>query len=425
MIQETVRTQKKYSMGNRLIQVLKIKPFLFLWLSEVFSQIAFNMTNFILILVVFDISSSNTAVSGIILSFTIPAILFGALAGVYADRWDKRRVLLITNVLRAVLLLLLAMYHVNLWYIYLISFSISVVTQFFIPAETPIIPLLVSKKMLIPANALFGVGIYASILIGYALSGVFLVFFGEAFAFLILSLLFLLSAFFISFLTKYKTEYKFEALPGRVALVSDIKNAFVQLKHTKDVYRSILLLTFSQMIILIFAVIGPGFAEQVLGIDIKAFPFLFVVPAAIGMLAGSYLVGSTLYGKSAKTITTIGVFLSGSSICLLPFSAYLASGGLLPGVNILYVMGILAFVLGLANAFVFIPSNALLQEETSNEIRGKIYGTLSALVGLFSLVPIVLVGGVADLFGVNAVLTAIGISVLLFGLYRLFLSRYD
>jgi hypothetical protein len=53
----------------------------------------------------------------------------------------------------------------------MMTFGVSLVTQFFIPAETPIIPLLVRKELLLSANALFGMGIYASIFLAYALSG--------------------------------------------------------------------------------------------------------------------------------------------------------------------------------------------------------------------------------------------------------------
>ena len=64
-----------------LLPVLATKPFLLLWLAEIFSQVAFYMLSFIVAFVVFELTNSSTAVSGIVLTFTIPAILFGILAG--------------------------------------------------------------------------------------------------------------------------------------------------------------------------------------------------------------------------------------------------------------------------------------------------------------------------------------------------------
>jgi len=84
-----------------------------------------------------------------------------------------------------------------------------------------------------------------------------------------------------------------------------------------------------------------------------------------------------------------------------------------------HLLVVLAFILGLANAFVFVPSNTILQEETSDELRGKIYGVLNALVGLFSLLPILLVGSLSDIIGVDKVIIGIGVVLVSLGLSRL------
>ena len=83
---------------NPLISALSIPSFLLLILSEFFSQFAMNLFNFILLIVVFQISSSNLAVAGVVLAFTLPSILFGIIAGVFVDNWNKKRVLVITNI---------------------------------------------------------------------------------------------------------------------------------------------------------------------------------------------------------------------------------------------------------------------------------------------------------------------------------------
>src|SRR5260221_5209283 len=166
-------------MTNRCLLALTNRSFLFLFLAELVSQIAMNMMNFILILVAFTLTTSNTAVSGIVLSFTIPAIFFGILAGVYVDRKNKKKILLLTNILRGLLLVLLAFVHEKLLFVYAISFFIATITQFFIPAETPMIPILVKKDALLSANALFGLALYGSLLIAYALSGPFLSFLAQ------------------------------------------------------------------------------------------------------------------------------------------------------------------------------------------------------------------------------------------------------
>jgi MFS family permease len=92
---------------NLILKTLKIRPFLYLIISEFFSQFSMNLFNFVLLIIVFAISKSNTAVSGVVIAFTFPAIFFGVLAGVLVDRWNKKTVLFLSNIIRALLVLVL------------------------------------------------------------------------------------------------------------------------------------------------------------------------------------------------------------------------------------------------------------------------------------------------------------------------------
>jgi len=88
----------------------------------------------------------------------------------------------------------------------------------------------------------------------------------------------------------------------------------------------------------------------------------------------------------------------------------------------LHITIVLAFILGFASSFVVVPSNAVLQEETSDEWRGKVYGLLNTLVGVTSIIPVVVVGGLADLIGVREVLVGTGAVVLVLALIRTFVT---
>ncbi len=421
-------------MNNRLLRVLLIRPFLHLWMAEIFSQVAINMMNFILIVVAFELTGSNTAVSGVVLSFTVPAILFGMYAGAYVDRRNKKAVLIWTNLIRAVLLLILAVSHSNIFFLYLLAVFITIVTQFFIPAETPIIPLLVHNKLLLSANALFGVGIYGSMVAAYALSGpVYLLF--KEYVFLFLSLLFFIAAVFswLIQIPKGKKQKEDRVLEQPLSFADDVKVLLLLLAKTKSLYHAMFLLTMSQVIILILATIGPGFSRQILDIKVDEFPLVFVTPAALGMFLGAIVLGN-LQNRAGEKMATLGVFLSGIGILLLPYGSEVASREFITTINaylppfliidIMHIMIFLAFLLGIANALVFVPSNMILQQKTSEENRGKVYGLLNALIGLASLLPIIIVGGFADLLGVGRVLTGIGIVIVFIGIFRvMFFSK--
>jgi len=420
---------------NLIIKTLRIRPFSFLIISEFFSQFSMNLFNFALLIVVFSIAKSNTAVSGVVISFTIPSLIFGILAGVLVDRWNKKSVLFSTNIIRALLVFPLVFFHQNIFLIYSITFGVSIITQFFIPAETPIIPLLVRKDLLLSANALFGMGIYISIFLAYALSGPLLLIFGQKNIFVFLAILFLLAGFFASLIKINKSKIGLKSIREDMKIPGfkeEIALVFGLISKSKKLYHALFSLTVAQILILIFAVIGPGYAVHVLKIRVESFPLLFVTPAIIGTALGALIIGSFLHKKSKSTLTKFGLFLMGLSILLLPYGSRVESRAIvhlinsyLPHIltiNVLHIMVVLAFILGFATAFVFVPANTVLQEETTDESRGKIYGVLNSLIGIMSIIPVVLVGGLADIVGVKAVITGVGLVVLFIAFIRIFIT---
>lgn len=421
-------------MNIPVLRALSEKSFFYLWIGEVFTQIAVNLFNFFLILLVFEQTRSNTAVSGIVLSFTIPAILFGSLAGVFVDRWNKKKVLIVTNLLRAGALLLLAFFSQNLFMIYFISFVVTIATQFFIPAESPILPLIVKRENLLSANALFGMGIFGSILIAYILAGPLLGLLKPINTVLLLASLFIIGAIFISLikLVYSKDPDMKKSNEKELNIMKDLKATVSLMSNTKEISGSLLLLALSQVLILVIATIAPGYASEILGIHVEEFSILFITPAALGMVLGAITLANLFNRHSKNKIITFGIFLSGIAMLLLPYGSKVASRDFvqvlntyLPhflDINILHIMMVLAFVLGVANALVFVPANTILQEKSSEEIRGKLYGFLNTIVGVISLLPVIIVGGLSDLIGVGTVITWIGISIIAFGISRLYIK---
>lgn len=422
-------------MNNRILQTLSIRRFSFLLIAELFSQIAINTYSFSLLIVVFTVANTNTAVSGAVLAFMIPTLLFGILAGVYVDRWNKKSVLIYSNVLRAIVLIPLAFFHSNLIFVYFMTFIVSTITQFFIPAETPIIPLLVKKKLLLSANALFGIGVYASIFLAYALSGPLILILGKNNIFIFLAACFLLAGFFASLIKYKETSLKKPKENESIEydFMEELKMALGLITKTKKIYHAIFSMSLAQVLILMIAVIGPGYAVSVLKIKVEDFPLMFVTPAIAGLALGAVIIGNYFHRHDKTNLTKFGLLMAGICLLFFPYGSKVESRAFvhtinyyLPRmleINILHIMVVLAFALGFAMAFVFIPANTILQEETSDEIRGKIYGVSNSFVGAISILPVVLVGGFADLFGVKSVITGLGITVILIALIRFIRDR--
>lgn len=419
-------------MKTHILRALSEKSFFNLWVGEVFTQISINIFNFFLILIVFKLTQSNTAVSIVVLSFTIPAIFLGSVAGALVDRWNKRYVLILTNLLRAVLFILLAFFLDNLFLIYLVSFIVSMLTQFFIPAESPMIPLIVKKEHLLSANALFGMGIFGSILIAYALSGPLILLVGNIKTLIILSFMLFAGAIFIAVIKSKNRINKQQKINYKFNILKDIKHTLILISTSREISNSILFISASQIIVLILATIAPGYAYQVLGIDVEKFSITFVAPAALGMVIGSIILVNFFHSHAKEKVINTGIFISGIAMLLLPYGSRVASRDFVQVINaylphffditILHIMSLLAFVLGIANSLIFVPSNTIIQEKTTEEFRGKIYGTLNSVVGVFSFLPIIIAGGLSDLVGVGNVITFIGICIIIFGFTKYILK---
>lgn len=397
-------------MQNPLISVLRIPSFFFLVISEFFSQFAMNLLNFIVLIVAFQLSGSNLAVAGAILACTLPSVFFGVIAGVFVDKWNKKKVLVYTNILRAIVVFPLIFVSQELFAIYLLTFLVSLITQFFVPAETPIIPHLIPKKLLLPANAIFSMGIYGSLVVAYALSGPLLLVLGKTNVFIFVTFLFVISAFF-AYLVKIK--YKEPLKKQEINISREIKDSIALMRSNKHVFHSMFLLVLVQTLILIIAVIGPGYATGILNISVEKFPLLFVTPAVIGMAIGAVLVGNFLHNKSKTGLTKIGLLVIGIILVLIAMLPRFVN------YDPVDIMVFLAVFLGFALAFIFIPSNTIIQEETTDEQRGKIYGSLNNLVGIVSLIPVLGVGVLADRIGVATVISFIGIGVVVIAAIRI------
>src|SRR5487761_936109 len=135
--------------------VLRNRLFLRLWMAQLISQTIMNAANYAMIVLVTKESDSALATSGAIVAFSLPALFFGAPAGVLVDRFDRRLVLWVSNILRALATVVFIFARIfapgSVWPVYALTFFIAMVGQFFTPAEGAAIPRLVHRQELMNA----------------------------------------------------------------------------------------------------------------------------------------------------------------------------------------------------------------------------------------------------------------------------------
>lgn len=403
-------------------QVLRYSGFRNLWLAQIFSQIAINMMAFVLIIRVYETTKMNTAVAGLALMIGLPSLVFGMLAGVLVDRWKRKKVLIFCNLSRALLVLGFWLSSETLIWVYVLAFCASVITQFFVPAEAPTIPRVVPRHLILPANSLFTLTYYGSMISGYMFSGPALKIFGPENVFLLISGMLLTAVLWVSFLPREGIREKKNS-----GIRPELIKGWTFIKRNEKVRTGIFLLIMSQSLIAVLGALAPGFADTVLAVEVRDISFLMLGPAAVGMAAGALIIGQ--YGEKwqRKKMMNWGILTAGILILILSISGRMRGmvnpvASFFP-VDRLHFAMFLIFLLGGANALIDVPSTTALQEETTEEIRGRVYGVLTSFVGGAGILPVVMAGVLADLAGVGKVMTFMGILICGYGMIRQIKNR--
>jgi MFS family permease len=416
------------------VEVLGHRGFRYLWFGQICSQFAFSTLLFVLGLRIYQSTGSNTAVSALFLAHSIPAILFGMVAGTLVDRLDKRRVLVACDIVRGLFVVLLAFSSHNVFVVYLLTFLNSLITQLYVPAEAPLIPKLVSDQRLVPANSLFSFTFYSSLAIGSVLAGPLLRGFGHEGVFFFIAALFWLASFFSSRIpsqsrgtagVRYIMQLGFTYLVKRVWF--RLTDGIYYVTHKKSLLEAIGLLTGTQIIFAILGTLGPGFADRILQVDVRDASLIIVGPAVLGIVAGALWLGSAGYRFGPRKLIGMGITGTGIFLMAIAISVRLLRVPQLEGLINTYVVVavevLMLFFLGFSNSLMDVPANAMLQEEAKGGMRGRVYGILAAFVGGVGVLPVILGGVLADVIGVGKVIFLLGCIISLYAFWRVRYNR--
>jgi MFS family permease len=409
--------------------VLRHGPFLRLWLIQALTQTAQNMINFALLLrvrdvvEVHDLKQANIAISLVILAFSLPAVLFGPVAGVFADRWNKRTLMAALNAARAVSVLLFLVirpgWHVEtiLLSYYLVTFLFGIAGQFFAPVLGATIPLVTPKPQLISANALFNLTFTVTQLAGFAALGPVLVkVIGIDDLFILTTVLYLACVGLVYLLpaTPAPDRVKPPELNSPMArLWGDMKEGLVFILQDPALMRSIGYLTVASTTFLMLAALGPDFITGVIGLDKEDIGFI-VAPAGIGVLVGVLLVPRVIRRVTRGWLIDIALTFAGVMLGLMAITRDVEDGiwpGLAPVQAVAIVAGIFATLLGICNAFILVPAQTMLQERSHEGVRARVYATFFTISNTASFIPIFFAAAFADLFGTVQVLLVVAFLV--------------
>jgi MFS family permease len=421
------------------LPVLKNLNFLALWSGQVFSQLADKIYLVLMIAIIStQFQQANQSISGwvsaIMIAFTVPAVLFGAGAGVYVDRWQKKAVLVWTNLFRGGLVFLLP---ILLWlsqgisigrlplgfYLMLgITFLVSTLTQFFAPAEQATIPLLVERRHLLSANSLYTTTMMASVIIGFAVGDPLLDWADTTIKQIGLELpiggkeLMVGSAYAIAGLilmlmkTGEKPQPREKEQPH---ILEDLKEGLHYLNNHHLVRNALIQLIILFSIFAALSVLAVRLAEVIPTMEASQFGFLLAA-AGVGMAIGAAILGQAGHRISHIQLALMGsVGIAGTLVGLALFSQQLSSA-----LGLIALLGIFAAVVG-------IPMQTTIQAETPEAMRGKVFGLQNNAVNIALSLPLALAGIAETYFGLPKVFLGLAALSVLGGVLSWYISRRE
>lgn len=419
--------------------IFRNRNFMFMWTAQAISQTAQQSVWYALPVVVQQMTGSTTQLSIAVISAILPSVVFSLLAGIIVDRMEKRGVMFWTTAARAVVMLGYLLYPIALPAVFVINFLSNTLTQFFQPAESSMMPQLVSKRKLLVANSLYNITFNGSQVVGFVILGpVLLKIFGPPVIFIAATVLTAIAAAEVWTLPhSAKPERSLRDLKRETVvreLAADFHTAWRFITLDFHTVLAMLHLTLTSMLTLLVATLAPAFAIRVL--HIRADDAVFVLaPAGLGLAAGAAVLNQLTKFWDRNRLVMLGLWVLGGGFILLGLVRALMHL-ILPivapdrftlattlSLELVPPVMVIAFILGLSLSFVMIPAQTVLMERAPQASLGRIIAAQIALGNLASIFPLLLIGQLADHFGINQVIAGVGIFIMMIALFTFWYPR--
>ncbi len=380
------------------------RKFFLLWISQILSQVTLNVLNFLLLARLFDVTQSSIATSLLWVAYALPTIFFGPIGASFADLLSRRKTLMITNFLQALVIFIFIFTHTySIFLLFAVIISYSFLNQFYVPAEIASLPSLVPESKLSKANSMFFLTQQLSLIVGFGFAGLIENWIGFNGALILCSTLLFVAFISVSFLPKLnpvaKVPKNWEELIK--VFLNHILEGYRFIKNMKSVFYPLGLLFVIQVGLTIVIANLPIIANEILNVPTNLAGLYVVVPAGIGATLGSFLINKMVKNKwRKKKMIDISLGLLGVSVLGLIFGKVMTSS--------LFIV-----LIGIGFVGVNIPTLTFLQEVTPEWLRGRVFGNLFFIITITTILPVIFSGVISEFFGVKTLLTILALGVIL------------
>ncbi len=395
-----------------------------LWVGQLISLFGDRVHQVALIAFVYEVTDSPVAVALTFLVSTVPNLLFSPIAGTFVDRWDQKEVLIVSDILRAALVLLIPVaILINVWLAYPLVFLVTTVSIFFRPARVAILPRIVEEKDLLAANSAMWVGETIGDL-NYAIAGLFVVFLASSLplAFWFDAATYLASALLLTTIVVPPLVRRRRAGPAgegaaaaadeseRSSIAADLKAGWAFLRHEAVLLANTIQGTIGQLSLGVITAVGIILARELTagpGDEYRATYAFMETAIGVGNLVGGFVLG------------LISTRVRKGRLIILAYIAYGVQMILLGAVDSIPIALGLLTGMGIANMAFVVPSQTLFQERTPQELMGRVVSLRFALVFGGMSVAMVLAGLLTEGLGLGPVIAGAGVTAIAAGVVGL------
>ncbi len=327
-------------MSNRQVaygRLFRNRSFMALWLGQTISFIGDYFYFLAIPIMVERLTGSALLVGLSVISSALPMLVLGPIAGVFVDRWDRKRTMIVADILRAMLVLLALTVKTpdQVWVYYVVGFLMSCVSRFFFPAQNAALPLVVTDKDdLLAANGLMQIVQTLGLLIGPALAGFSIGIWGEQVAFLVDSGTYLASALAIATMTVPRTTSGRQQAEGAGSEISavwaELREGVTYLFGSRTMVGILLCLAVVQLGIGAINVIWVPFMQRTFGLGPEG---LGAVDTAqgLGMALGALVLGFVASRVTKRKLAGWTIIFIGAMIALMGLAPPFSLADLFPG----------------------------------------------------------------------------------------------
>ncbi|MGH7902564.1 MAG: MFS transporter [Candidatus Dormibacteraceae bacterium] len=417
--QEVEELERELQQGFRF--VLSQPTFRLIWVAQVAAQMADKFLMFSLIILAFNLSGGSTQVAVVLLAYTLPSVFMGPPAGVFADRHDRKRIMVGSNLGRAAIVALIPLSSYvpglshDFIHLFVLTLAFSTVGQLFSPAEAAAIPSVLPKPALLTANSMVMITMVLTLLVGVALAPIVSKLNLYA-PYWLATILFAVGGMLIWATRIPRTPDRMDEVDRHPfhQMAVEVQEGLRYLGGSRLLMTSFLQLSLAVLVIFMMFTLAPSYVRNVIGIPAQD-TYIIMVPAAGGAFVSAGLLGRLERMLKRSRVLWMSLLATGLTLVAL---------GVVPVVmrevpqlrgDIRWFTVVFSLLVGLEFGGLMIPSLTYLMEHTHDEVRGRVFSLLFVVVNGLTALPVLVAAALADLFGTNRVIGGLGLLLAIAG----------